>query len=589
MCGIIVYKGNKKAADIMLDGLKRLEYRGYDSCGMAIISNNKIELKKDIGRIADVNKRLGFLSMEGNIGISHTRWSTTGRVTQKNAHPHLSCDGNIAVVHNGVIENYSELRKDLITKGHKFISETDTEVIAHLIEEDANFERACLKTFKKIKGRNAFIAINNKGEMVVARNGSPLVIGVGDNEYFIASDVPAFIKHTRKVIFIEDGELISLGDASKQEIKFIDTKYSKYLKKRIEEIEWIVEEAQKGEYPHFLIKEIMDQKKTIMAAATQDYHKIENIADMINESFGSFLIACGTAGHAALASSYFFSKIANKHINHMVASEFQSHYHFLTDKSLVIAVSQSGETADVLEAVKLSKAKGAKIVGIVNVPGSSLARQSNYTFMTNAGPEIAVCSTKAYTSQLSVALLLAYAAAGKMDEGVALLKKTAKQIDDMLNEELQNNIRALAKKLATKDHIYVIGKGFNYPTSLETALKIKEVSYIHAEGFASGELKHGVIALIEQGTPCIAIVANDDTKNDVLTGALEIKSRGGYIIGIAPENNEIFDYWISVPDAGDASPIVNCIPAQLLAYYLSLELGCDPDYCRNLAKSVTVL
>ncbi|MBI5332059.1 MAG: glutamine--fructose-6-phosphate transaminase (isomerizing) [Candidatus Aenigmarchaeota archaeon] len=589
MCGIIAYKGTRKAADILLDGLKRLEYRGYDSCGMAIISNNRIETKKDVGRIAEVDKKLNFLKMNGNIGVSHTRWSTTGSVTQINSHPHLSCDRKIAVVHNGVIENYTELKKELVKKGHKFTSETDTEVIAHLIEEDSSFERACLKTFKKIQGRNAFVAMNDKGEMVVAKNGSPLVIGIGSNEYFVASDAPAFIKHTRKIIFVEDGELISLGNAKDQEIRFIDTRYSKDLKKRIQEIEWNVEEAQKGKYPHFLIKEIMDQKKTIMAAATQDYDKIEKIADMINESFGSFLIACGTAGHAALASSYFFSKIANKHINHMVASEFQSHYHFLTDKSLVIAISQSGETADVLEAVKKAKTKSAKIVGIVNVPGSSLARQSNYAFMTNAGPEIAVCSTKAYTSQLSVALLLAYAAAGKMDEGVALLKQTANLVDNMLNQDLQNKTKQLAKKLADKDHIYVLGKGFNYPTSLETALKIKEVSYIHAEGFASGELKHGVIALIEKDTPCIVIVANDDTKQDVLTAALEVKSRGGYIIGISPENNEIFDYWLKVPDAGNASPIVNTIPSQLLAYYLSIERGCDPDYCRNLAKAVTVL
>ncbi|MFH1631199.1 MAG: SIS domain-containing protein, partial [Candidatus Aenigmatarchaeota archaeon] len=361
--------------------------------------------------------------------------------------------------------------------------------------------------------------------------------------------------------------------------------------KRMKEITWKIEDAQKGKYPHFLIKEIMDQKQTIKAAATQNDEELLKISEIVNKSFGSFVIACGTAGYAALEASYLFSKIAHKHINHMVASEFPSQSHFLTDKSLILAISQSGETADLLEALKYAKQKNSKIISIVNVPGSSLMRYSDHSFLTNAGPEIAVASTKAFTSQLSVALLLAYATAGKLEEGKTLLKTTAEKVDQMLNDGIIKKVQELAKKLAQKDHIYIIGKGANYPIALEAALKIKEVSYIHAEGLASGELKHGTLALIDRDThtSCIAIVANDETKNDVLTGASEIKSRGGYIIGIAPENNEVFDFWIPVPDVGNASPIVNVIPAQLLAYYLALERGCDPDYCRNLAKSVTVL
>jgi len=323
-------------------------------------------------------------------------------------------------------------------------------------------------------------------------------------------------------------------------------------------------------------------------ASTQDEDKIREIAKKINNSFGSFLVACGTASHAALAGTYFFSKIAKKHINFSVGSEFPLHKYFLTDRSLVIAISQSGETADTLEAIEAAKENDAKIVSIVNVMGSSLMRKSDYAFLTKAGPEISVASTKAFTSQLSVLLLLAYACANKLEEGKRLLKYTSIQAKEMLTKEYLEKIKSLAGMLKDKQHIYVIGKGFNYPTALETALKIKEVSYIHAEGFASGELKHGVIALVENGTPCIAIVANDEVKNDVISGAIEMKSRGGYIIGISPENNDAFDYWLPVLDAGNASPILNVMPMQLLAYYLAVLRGTDPDYLKNLAKVITV-
>ena len=579
MCGIVGIVSKKEfSCKELIDMLKRLEYRGYDSAGIAIIGS-ELFIDKSVGKISELEKRIDKNKL-GTVGISHTRWATTGAVTQENSHPHADCKKDIVVVHNGIVENYVELKKDLKKEGHKFVSETDTEIIPHLIEENMNlgWEKAVEKTTKSLQGRNAFVAVSIKHGAAAYKNGSPLVIGVDKDRFYISSDALPFLDNTRKVIFLDDGDLAFIGNDVKLNNK----------KTEIREIDWSIEKAQKGDYPHFLIKEIMEQPIAIESAATQNDEKIREIASMINKSFGSFFIACGTASYAALAASYFFSKIAKKHINFSVASEFPLQKHFLTDRSLVIAISQSGETADTLEAIKTAKEKDAKIVGIVNVPGSTHMRQSDYCLLTNAGPEMAVCSTKAFTSQLSVALLLAYAAGGKLEEGKRLLKNTSERIRKMLTEEYLEKIKLLANKIAQKEHIYIIGKGFNYPIALEAALKVKEVSYIHAEGFASGELKHGVIALIEEGTPCIAVVANDETKQDVLTGVAEIKLRGGYIIGIAPENNEIFDYWLRVPEAGNASPIVNVIPTQLLAYYLALERGCDPDYCRNLAKSVTV-
>lgn len=571
MCGIfgIISKHKFSSADLIA-GLKKLEYRGYDSAGIAM-EGNSIYVEKSVGKISELEKK--FRLVEGTAGISQTRWATTGAVTEQNAHPHKDCSGKIAVVHNGIIENYVELKNELVKKGHKFDSETDTEVLAHLLEEFP-----AEKVAKMIKGRNAFLALHNN-TITAVKDGSPLAIGVGKDEYYIASDALPFLDKTKEVIFLEDGDVAKLTSSG---IKFAG------LQRKPQHIEWDAEEAKKGNYPHFLIKEILEQPQTVENAATQNDDKIIEIANMINKSFGSFFVACGTASYAALAASYFFANIANKHINFAVGSEFPLNKNFLTNKSLVIAISQSGETADTLEAIKAAKEKNAKVVSIVNVPNSTMIRQADYYFLTNAGPEMAVCSTKAFTSQLSVALLLAYAAANKLEDGKSLLKRTAKSIEEILTESYIEKIKSLSKKITNKEHIYIIGKGFNYPIALEAALKIKEVSYIHAEGFASGELKHGVIALIEKGTPCIAIVANDEVKQDVLNGAAEIKLRGGYIIGISPESNELFDYWIPVPDVGNASPIVNVIPAQLLAYYLAVERGCDPDYCRNLAKSVTV-
>jgi len=583
MCGIIGYKGNKNATSIVIEGLKLLEYRGYDSWGIAS-KNHELDIIKRVGKIGDFQDKSKL--KKSNIAIGHTRWATHGKVTEANAHPHTSCDRRVAVVHNGIIENFQELKKGL-EKNHRFLSETDTEVIPRLIEENMKegFEEAVKISLNRLEGRYAIVAINqDEDKIIAARKGSPLVLGIGKDEFFIASDVPAFLKHTNEVIFLEDGEIAVIN----KELKIFNQKTNKELKKESTKISWTLEQAQKSGYPHYMLKEIYEQRDTLKKAISQNDEDIKRIAAEINKGFGTFFIACGTAYHAALTASYVFSKITKKHINVVLASEFPSYEHFLTEKTLVIPISQSGETADVLEAVKAAKEKKSKVIAIVNVTGSTLMRQSDVSFQLHAGPEIAVASTKAFTSQLALLTLLAYACSGKLEEGKEKLKTTASKVSEILEPASENKIKELARKIKNKNHIFVIGRSVNYPIALEAALKIKEVSYIHAEGFAGGELKHGTLALIEEGTPCIVFVAEDETKKEMISNAMEIKARGGYIIGVSPENNEAFDFFIKVPNSSSLSPIINTIPAQLLAYHLGLERGCDIDRCRNLAKSVTV-
>ncbi|MEK7137825.1 MAG: isomerizing glutamine--fructose-6-phosphate transaminase, partial [Patescibacteria group bacterium] len=417
-----------------------------------------------------------------------------------------------------------------------------------------------------------------------ARNSSPLIVGVGKGEYFIASDIPAFMDATKIVNYLDDGELVVTDG---KDVRFF-TIAGKELWKRDVEITWNVAQAEKGEYQHYMLKEIMDQKNSIARAVNQDEEQIETLAQAIREARGTYLSGCGTAGKVCMASEYFFAVVSEHHVNFAPASEFPLHHHFLVPESLLVVVSQSGETADVLEAMKVAKSKGAKVLSIVNVEGSSIARASDYSLLINAGPERAVASTKAATGQMAVLLLIAHALVGKLNRGRALLLETAAKINDMLNPRYLEHIEKLATAIRKFDDLYIIGKGWNYPMALESAIKIQEVSYIHAEGFAGGELKHGPIALIEKGTPCIVLMGEDEVKQDILNNAMEVKARGGYIIGVAPENSSIFDYWVKVPEASYAQPIVNVIPIQILAYYLALKRGKDPDMPRNLAKSVTV-
>lgn len=596
MCGIFAYYGARKnAAPLIIEGLKKLEYRGYDSWGIAIKTDQDIIIHKQIGKIGDFDinefnldrKHKNINAQKTSIAIGHSRWATHGGVTSENAHPHGTENKDIVIVHNGIFENYLEVKERL--KNHTFTSQTDTEVIAHLIEEylkNSSLETAVKKAIKKIEGRYAILVISRKeNKIIAARRGSPLILGKGDNEYFIASDIPAFLKYTNKVMYLDDNQMVTLDEKGP---KFYDLENEKSIEKREIQIDWNEEMAEKGQYPHFMIKEIMEQKETLARAINQDENLIRKIAEEIGSAFGTYLVGCGTAGKVCMAAEYLFSRIAKKHINVTFGSEFPNHHHFLTNSSLMICVSQSGETADTLEAIEVAKKKGVKVISIVNVETSSMARISDLVLPIKAGPEKAVASTKATTSQLAILTLLAYACAGKLEEGRKLLIETASKINDMLNPRYEEHLQQLAEKIKNQENIYIIGRGPNYPIALESAIKLQEVSYIHAEGFAAGELKHGPIALISNGTPCIALVSNDETRKDTISNATEIKARGGYIIGISPEIDPIFDYWVRVPDAGNASPIVNIIPVQILAYQLAVLRNNDPDKPRNLAKSVTV-
>lgn len=591
MCGIFGYKGKKNnSAEIVIQGLKKLEYRGYDSWGIAYRTNEHIEMHKEIGKIGEFeiekSSKIDF-SKKCNLAFGHSRWATHGGVTVANAHPHFSEDKTIAIVHNGIIENYLELKKELQKKGYKFKSETDTEVIAQLIQEHKKLGllEAVKKTLSSLKGRYAVLVMSeDSDQLIAARRGSPLIVGKGDNGYYIASDIPAFLDHTRNVMYLDDNQIVVINE----EAKFIDMKTNKEIEKRIVKIDWNSESAEKGEFPHFMIKEITEQKETIARAINQNSKEIIKIANEIKNAFGTYLVGCGTAGKVCQAGAYLFSRIANRHVNATFGSEFLSLQDFITEGSLIIAVSQSGETADTLEAIEIAKSKGAKVLSIINVAGSSMDRVSDYSIHIKAGPEKAVASTKATTAQLAILTLLAYTCAERLNEGRILLVDTASKINDMLNPRYESHIQKLAEKIKDFESMYVIGKGLNYPMALESAIKLQEVSYIHAEGFAGGELKHGPIALISEGVPCIALVAKDETKNEIISNAIEVKSRGGYIIGVSPENHEVFDYWIRVPEVGNASPIVNIIPIQILAYQLAVLRKNNPDMPRNLAKSVTV-
>ncbi len=585
MCGIIGYIGNKNASEIVLEGIKKLEYRGYDSAGIAAVSKNNIIFKKNVGKVNDVFSNIDISEMKSNIALAHTRWATHGKVTQENSHPHLDCKNEIAVVHNGIIENYKELKKELENKKHIFKSETDSEVISHLIEEemkDSSFEEAFNKTVKKLKGSFAIVAFHkNHKKLAAARNESPLVVGISEHGNFIASDVPSFLNHTKKVIYLYDNDVVFINE----EIEIFNK--GKKVKRKVDNIDWDAEQAKKGKFEHFMLKEISEQADVINKAIKQDEKIILEIADAIKEAKGVFFVGCGTSYHTCLEASYIFSNVAKKHINVCFASEFPNYTDFINKNTLVIAVSQSGETADTLSAIKAAKQKGAKIISIVNVVGSSIARESDKSLMQHAGPEICVLSTKSYTSQLAILMMLAYAVAGKLEEAKSELKELIRYIYYLTSKNTREYLKKLSTQLKDKKDIYLIGRGMQYPTALEAALKIKEVSYIHAEGFAGGELKHGVIALIEKKTPCI-VFTSEDTEKEILNNAEELKARGAYIIGVGPNNNEVFDFFIKVREAQVANSICQIIPIQVLAYQLALLKGLDPDKPRNLAKAVTV-
>ncbi|OGH23483.1 MAG: glutamine--fructose-6-phosphate aminotransferase [Candidatus Levybacteria bacterium RIFCSPHIGHO2_01_FULL_41_15] len=596
MCGIFGYVGKKtNAPKLVLQGLKLLEYRGYDSWGIGAkpiskleIRNSKFIIEKHVGKIGDVtlNSQLSTLSSELSIG--HTRWATHGGVTDINAHPHLDCTKSIAVVHNGIVENFQELKDDLIKKGHRFVSDTDTEVIPHLIEEflkRRGFASSVRDAFNKLKGLNAIVVANAKSsEIIAAKNGSPLVIGVSKDGLYVSSDATGIVKHTRKVIFLEDNQMAILG----QKIKLIILPNGSEIRPKVSNLTWKFEDAEKGKFKHFFLKEIYEQPKVLEGIATNS-SQIKKISDLVRNAFGTFFIACGSASYSALAGTYLFSKIAKKHVNFAIGSEFNYLEDYIEKGTLVIPISQSGESVDVIEPVTRAKKKGAKIIGIVNVLGSTLYRISDYKILLNAGPEKAVVATKSLTAMIATMMLIAYSLVNKLREGRTLILKSSRNVGEILKDEYVGKIKKIARKLKDHEHIYVIGRGLSYATALEATLKIKEATYIHAEGFAAGELKHGVIALIDKKTPCMVFAPNDETYDEIISNAQEVKARGGYIIGIGPRNNEVFEEFLSTGDLGEATMISQIVVAQLLAYFLALERGVeDPDKPRNLAKSVTV-
>jgi len=585
MCGISGYIGPKNAVDIVLAGLKTLEYRGYDSWGIAAVNKGKIAVQKKVGKVGEVDS---VPLQSERIAIAHTRWATHGTVTEINAHPHLSNNEDIAVVHNGIIENFQEQRAFLKEQGFKFKSDTDTEIIPLTIDyhmkRGYDFVEACKKSFKHLEGQYAIVAIHAKeNKMVGIRKEAPLVVGIGKDEYFIASDIPAFLEHTKDVIFLHEKELVVINNG----IQIFDLENNIPIKRNITSIDWDAEQAKKGDFQHFMLKEISEQAEVIKRTVNQSYEKIKEFSDAVKKAKGIFLIGCGTAYHACLSASYTFSKIAKKHVNVILASEFPNYIDFVNDKTLIIAVSQSGETADVLSATRSAKKKGAKVISVVNVMGSSLMRESDTHVQTLAGPEICVLSTKSYTTQLAILNLIAYELAGKYKEGKAKMKELIRYVYYLTSESFSEHIKQLSEKLRYVQNLFIIGRSSEFPTALEAALKIKEVSYIHAEGFAGGELKHGSIALIDNGTPCIVFTSRE-TEKEIISNALEIKARGGYIIGVGPKNNEAFDFFIKVFEAEEANSICQIIPIQVLAYQLALLRGKDPDKPRNLAKSVTV-
>lgn len=597
MCGIVGYFGNKNGAEIVVDGLKRLEYRGYDSWGLAARKDSKLISHKQVGKIGGFELKRDLPEFAGEICIGHTRWATHGGVTEKNSHPHFSCDKKIAVVHNGIVENYQELRSELEKKGHKFISQTDTEVIAHLIEEIMKKEKDAPKAvrvaLKKLEGSYGLgIVFEDENIMIGARKGSPLVLGVGNSpagrEFILGSDVPAFLKYTNKVVFLEEFEMVIIDPKIKSGFRIVNVNSGTEIKPKIVTITWSSAEAEKGGHPHFMIKEMLEQPQVIEKTISTDKKDLEKAAAMIEKAKHVYVVACGTALHAGMYGSYLLAKVNKIMVQPISAGELPHFAPLFKKGDLVICVSQSGETADVLEAVKSAHVAGAKVLALVNVMGSSLMRAADFSLLTKAGPEICVLSTKAYVSQMAMFAMISGALSGKITQARKALLAAKEDIVSILSKKSLKLIEKAAKKLAKADNVYALGRGINYPNALESCLKIKEVSYIHAEGFAGGDLKHGPIALIEKNVPVLIFASDDESEAEIISNAMEVKARGAEVIGINYRTNQVFDQYFPVKKNGFFTPIASIVYPQIMAYYIALEKKLDPDKPRNLAKSVTV-
>lgn len=589
MCGIYGYVGvSTDVGSMVATALETLEYRGYDSWGVCVAGNGTIQLDKHAGRIGGHT----FSFPAASVGFGHTRWATHGGVTDQNAHPHVGPSGRVAIIHNGIVENFRELKQELLDQGHNFDSDTDSEVIVHLLDADlarrpnAPFTEVFASVFNRLHGLNAVIAMDaDRQELVAAKTTSPLVVGAQDQNLTIASDALALAGQADRVCYLEDHHLASM---SRDGFTLFDRGTMQRMPAEFGPLKLSTEDRGLNGYPHFMAKEMAEQPDVLDRLLDTSEAAIRGLAQTIDESYGTFLVGCGTASYAALTGSYLFSRIAARHVNFVVGSEFRYHEHFLTPESLVLALSQSGETADVIDAMMAARRRHARLGALVNVEQSTLDRMVDHRVYLHAGPEQCVLSTKAYTAKVAILLLTAHALAGTYHEGERLVHQAANGLRDMLRGEWAGEVQATAERIADAPDLFVIGRGLAYPTALEAALKIKEVSYMHAEGFAGGELKHGVIALVQPGTPCVVYAPNDETRDDILSGAMELKSRGGLIIGIGSESDPVFDIHLATPDVGDAAPLVNALPAQMLGYHIALRRGNDPDKPRNLAKSVTV-
>jgi glutamine---fructose-6-phosphate transaminase (isomerizing) len=617
VCGIVGYIGSKRVVPLILDGLKRLEYRGYDSAGIAVVGEDgHLNIRRAPGKLKNLEESIRITPLDGVYGIGHTRWATHGRPTEENAHPHRDCTGEIVVVHNGIIENYVELKHQLIKEGHKFLTETDTEIIAHLIEKyskDASLEEAVLKTVKVMSGAYALVALSTRDplKIVAARLGPPIVVGLGENEFFVASDIPAILQHTRNVFFLGDGEVAVL---TPQGVRLMDFE-SHTINRPVQHVTWDPIMAEKGGFKHFMQKEIFEQPRavrdTLLGRISQETGKVFlDQMDITEEEFRDFhevkIIACGTSWHAALAGKFMIERLAHLATEVDYGSEFRYRDPIIAKKTLAIAISQSGETADTLAAEREARQKGAKILAICNVVGSMLTREANGTIYTHAGPEIGVASTKAFTGQLTALMLTALYLAqvrGKLTPASAKslmqeLTRVPHKIETILQRD--SALEELARLFFRHTDFLYLGRGIHYPIALEGALKLKEISYIHAEGYPAGEMKHGPNALIDENLPVVIIATRDESDpasmtryEKTISNLQEVKARDGIVIAVVTEGDriarEIADHVIEVPATPELlAPILEIVPLQLLAYHIAVRRGCDVDQPRNLAKSVTV-
>ncbi|MFD0676012.1 MULTISPECIES: glutamine--fructose-6-phosphate transaminase (isomerizing) [unclassified Paenibacillus] len=608
MCGIVGYIGRRDVQPILLNGLSKLEYRGYDSAGIAVLERDQIKISKVEGRLANLSGQLDKQPLKGSAGIGHTRWATHGKPSDANSHPHADMSGKFTIVHNGIVENYMELKKELEQKGVTFASETDTEVIAHLLAEqyEGDIVAAMRMVIQKLHGAFSLgvMAEHEPDKLVAVRQSSPLVIGAGQGENFIASDISALIEHTRKVYILEDGDLAVI---TSDHISIMKAETGEAVDRKLLQIDWSVDLVEKGQFEHFMLKEIHEQpltlRNTMLGRINErdevSFPELAHAAGAFKDVDKIFIVACGTAYHAGLIGSTIIEKLTRIPVQSDIASEFRYRDPIITDRTLVIVVSQSGETADTLAALHESRRNGAKILAITNVPTSSIARDADYVIATKAGPEIAVASTKAYTAQLLAFYLFSIYLAQErqtLDQELHLelvkgLKALPVQVEKVL--ENANEVKLFAESIKEAESLFFIGRGLDYAVALEGSLKLKEISYIHSEAYAAGELKHGTLALIEKGTPVIALATHMDLYEKTVSNIKEVKARGAHVMGITVEGNvellnAVDEICFIPPSLQLLAPILAVVPLQLISYYASLALGNDIDKPRNLAKSVTV-